>query len=235
MKVENITGYGKGFVDSLTSPEAKIINRIQMKVIRKVLFKELGLIRTVKLGWKVYRENKKMKLHDWSFIEKQGCSKNALQILLYPILLMKVLANTEGMERAQEIASDMLDKTEEDFVKKNLGFNSFGIPINELKTCKDSYKSFTRWLKASHEPFEKDGIHKIEIENHSEDTFAFNMTYCAANEIAIKCGNSAFCFPWCYLDDATFPNVGVQLGFKFERPEKLASGASKCNFCFTRI
>jgi len=235
MKVENITGYGKGFVDLLSSPESKVIGKIQTKMIGKVLWKEFGFMRMMKLGWILFREKKKMKHHNWSAIEKHGFPLSGIQMILYPILLMKVLTDVAGIERAQEIVSKILDKTEEEFVLKKLAFNSFGLQIEELKACDDPFISFKTLLKVTQNIFEEEGLHKIEIETDTEDTLAYNMTYCAANEISKECGNSAFCFPWCYLDEATFPGAGAQLGFKFDRPENLSGGASKCNFSFTRI
>lgn len=235
MEVENITGYGKGFVDSLTNPEFKLIGKVQLKMTVKVLWKELGLIRMMKLFWKVYKEMKKMKHHNWSGIEKHGLPRKAIHVLLYPVLQMKLLSEMVGMERAQEIVSNMMDKTEEEFILKKSTFNSFGMPVKELKACNDSFISLKAFLKAAESTCEKEGFHKIEFERDTEDTFVFNITYCAANEVAKECGDSAFCFPWCYLDEATFPNMGTQLGFKFEQPENLPTGASKCNFRFMRV
>ena len=235
MKVENITGYGKGFVDSLSSPEFKIIGKVQIKITGKVLWKEIGLISMMKLGWKVSRAYKNMKHHNWSAIENRGLPTRAIQVLLLPILQMKVLAEMIGMERALKIVSSIMDKTEEEFVLKKSAFNSFGMPVEELKVCNDPFISFKTFLKAGEDTCAKEGFHKIEIESDTEDNFAFNVSYCAADEVARECGNPAFCFPWCYLDEATFPGMGAQLGFKFERPEKLAEGASKCNFRIARI
>ncbi len=235
MEVENITGYGKGFVDSLTNPEFKVIGKVQIKMTAKVLWKELGLIRMTELFWKVYKEMKKMKHHNWSDIEKHGLPRRAIQVLLYPVLQMKVLSEMVGIERAQGIISNILDKTEEEFILKKSAFNSFGMPVKELKACNDSFINFKAFLKVAENTCEKEGLHKIEIERDTEDAFVFSMTYCAANEVAKECGNSAFCFPWCYLDEATFPYMGTQLGFKFEQPEKLSNGASICNFRFVRV
>ncbi len=61
MNVENMTNYGKGIVESLSSPEYKYIERQMIIPATGSIRKEIGLIGLLKLLFRWRSEEKKMK------------------------------------------------------------------------------------------------------------------------------------------------------------------------------
>jgi len=69
MKVEDLKNYGKGFVDTMTDPgNMKRMNKMMSREFRK----ELGLIGIMRLLWRMRKEAKRMKEHDWSRLRERG-------------------------------------------------------------------------------------------------------------------------------------------------------------------
>jgi hypothetical protein len=233
MKIENLSYYGKGLVDISADPEyQKFKNRMVMPFM-KLLYTETSLFSMAKMRWKVRKEKNKMKKHDWSDIERQGFSKENLNIVIEDIAYMKVLVDMLGENKACSIFSELIEEINDTLSSE--GRNVLLIPANEMESCKDKFIAFKEFMKSVEDAMEKEGSHKIDIVRDTDDILAYNVKYCIAHEVAKEFGDPIFCFSWCHIDDVAFPKVGEQLGFKFERIGTLRSGATKCDFKFSRI
>lgn len=235
MDIKNMKNYGKGIVESLSTPEYKQIERQMTMPIISVLLREVGFWGLLKMFLNWRSENNKMKSYDWEQIEKKGISREVLEPTLQYIALMKVLDDMIGIHKAKNVITEIYQKTETKLKKKQSTVNLFLYPIKELEKCEDRFACFKEYTKGMEDAGIKEKLHEAEIIEDSKDVLAFNVKYCVAHEVAKEYGNPAWSFPWCELDDVVYPNMGVQLGFKYTRSGNLPSGASKCDFRFSRI
>lgn len=235
MNVEKMTNYGKGIVESLSSREYKIIEKHMNVLMVSAFWKEFGLIGLIQIFYRLRNETKKLKEHDWYKLESKNVPREAIEMTFQPIVLMKVLADMAGMDKAKAIITEVFEKTEEKLSKKNFIVNMFLIPVKELKACKDRFVSFKDFTKATETAAIQERFHEAEFVEDTNDTFGFDVKYCAAHAVAKEYGNPAWCFPWCELDDVVYPKVGAELGFRYKRTGSLATGASKCDFRYERI
>ncbi|MCP4350236.1 MAG: L-2-amino-thiazoline-4-carboxylic acid hydrolase [Desulfobacterales bacterium] len=233
MKVENITNYGKGFIEVL--PE---LNKLKKQIaipMGKVLFREIGLIGILRFIWKTAVETKKMKAHDWSDFEvKHGITKENINLHIEDFSIMKVMIDMFGEEKAMKTMSDML-RTGNEHVARKSDKNLLLMAVEEFKSFSDSFASFKEYLKAGEKAMEQERVHKFDIVEDTNDSFAFNIKYCLMHEIAKELGNTKFCFISCHADDVVLPQIGPELGFQYMRSGSLGSGASYCDFRFKRI
>ena len=233
MKVENITNYGKGFIELL--PEINKLNKQMAIPMLKVLFREIGFTGILKFIWKTGLETKKMKAHDWSdFEDKHGFPKENINLLIEGCATMKVMIDMNGEEKAMKITSDML-KNGNDHIARKSNKNVMLMPIEEFKSCNDSFISFKEFTKTAEDATEQEGVHKFDIIEDTNDSYAFNVKYCLMHEIAKELGNTNYCFIFCHVDDIAFPKMGPELGFKYMRSGSLSYGDSYCDFRFKRI
>ncbi len=90
MKVENITNYGKGFIEQI--PEINKLTKQMTIPMIKVLYREIGITGILKFIWKTGLETKKMVRHDWSAFEAEhGFSEENIKMLLESFATMKVM------------------------------------------------------------------------------------------------------------------------------------------------
>jgi hypothetical protein len=228
MKVEDLMNYGKGAVDIMTDPELlKRGRKLMMREFRR----ELGLIRMLKMGWRMRNEAKRMKNHDWSRLRERGFTdRGFLDWLIESTAVMKALADMLGMERASEVYRRVWDRTAYDL--STSGFPS----VEEFKACGDAFKSFKEYFKASNAANEPAGLHEIEIAEDTDDVFVCNYKYCVWHEVAKEFGDPYLCYPAsCYSDEAWMPRFGTEAGWKFKRTGTLATGAPVCDFRFERL
>lgn len=232
MKVENITNYGKGFFEHL--PEIDKLKRRIMIPIVKVLFREMGPIKTLVTMWRVRDETKKLKSHDWTdFEKKHGFRKEDISKLLEDFVLMKVMMEMMGEEKAMEIVGAMLEEGNAHIARKS-NQNLMMMPVEELKSLKDSFAGFKEYVTSIEKAVEQDGVHEFHIVEDTHDSFAFDIKYCIMHEIAKELGNIKYCFMSCHADDVVFPQIGPELGFQYTRSGSLGCGASYCDFRFKR-
>jgi hypothetical protein len=234
VNVKNMKNYGKGIVDSLSTPEYKQIERQMTIPIISVLLKEIGFLGLLKMFLRWRSENKIMKLHNWKQIEKKGTSKEVLESTIQYIALMKILDDMLGINKAKSVITEIYEKTEVRLKEKHFAVNLFLYPIKELEKCKDRFACFKEYTKGMEDAGIKEKLHEAEIIEDSKDVLAFDVTFCVAHEVAKVYGNPAWSFPWCELDDVVYPNMGARLGFKYRRSGNLPTGASKCDFRFSR-
>ncbi len=235
MNVENMTNYGKGIVESLSSPEYKYIEKQMFIPVISSIRKEVGLIGLLKLFFQWRSEEKKIKRHNWFKLENKGVSREVFESTFQLIALMKVLDNMIGIERARRMITEIYEKTETRLKKNKSPFNLFSLPIRDLKSCKNSFLSFKEYTKAQFKAGIQEKFHESETLEDTENTLAVDVKYCVAHEVAKEFGNSAWSFPWCEIDEVVYPRMGAQLGFKFSRSGSLPTGASKCDFRFERL
>ena len=137
-------------------------------------------------------------------------------------------------EKAIKIASDMLKEGNDHIVSK-FNKNVMVMPVEEFKSCNDSFSCFTKFIKVLENVVAQEGVHKVEFVEDSKDSLAFNMNYCIMHEIARELGNPKFCFIFCHVDDIGFPPIGSELGFQYMRSGTLRNGDPVCDFRFNRI
>jgi len=228
MKVEELTNYGKGFVETMTDIEfMKRVRKLVMREFRR----ELGLIGLLKMGWRMRKEARRMKKHDWSRLRERGFTdQGSLDWLIESMAVMKALADMLGMERASEVFRRVHDRTAYDLMTSQ--FPS----VEEFKACGDAFKAFKEYFKASNAAYERAGLNEIEIAEDTDDVFVCNYKYCVWREVAKEFGDPYLCYPSsCYSDEAWMPRFATEGGWKFKRTGTLATGAPFCDFRFERL
>ncbi len=235
MNVENMKNYGKGIVDSLSSPEYKYIEKQMFIPIIGSIRKEVGCIGLLKLFFRWRSEERKMSQCNWLHLEKKGVPREVFESTFQLIALMKVLDNLLGIEKARRIITEIYEKTETKLRENKSAVNLFAIPVGDIKSCKNRFLSFKEYTKAQLSAGIRDKLHETEILEDTEDTLSFDIKYCVAHEVAKEFGNPAWSYPWCEIDDVVYPEMGVQLGFKYTRSGSLPTGASTCAFRFDRL
>lgn len=235
MDVEKMTNYGKGIVESLASAEYKKIEKQMFIPIIGVLRKNIGIIGSLKLFLQWRSEERKMKQNNWFQLEKNGIPREVFEATFQLVALMKVLDCMAGIEKAREMITEIYEKTEKVLRDNGSKVNLFGIPVGDLKACKDSFMAFKKYTKAQVNAGIQEKLHESEIIEDTKDALAFNINYCVVHEVAKEHGNAAWSFPWCEIDDVVFPKMGNQLGFRYSRSGSLPTGSSKCEFRYERI
>lgn len=235
MKVEQISNYGKGLVElSLESSFKKSKNQISILFLKN-LYKEIGLLKTMDLFWKLNKDKKNSQKYDWSVVEKFGFKKEHVNIVTEDLVLMKVLVERFGKNIACEIFSKVLSTINDELSSRKISKNILMIPSHEMKAYNDHFFTFKEYLLASELAMEREGFHKLEIEKNTKDELVFNVNFCVVNEAAKNFGNPVYGYPWCHIDDLALPMIGKELGFKYYRSGTLCSGALKCDFTFQRV
>ncbi len=235
MDVEEMTNYGKGIVESLSSPEYKKIEKQMFIPIIGVLRKEIGIIGLLKLFFQWRSEEKKMKQNNWVKLDKKGVPREVFEATFQLVALMKVLDCMVGIEKARRIITEIYEQTEKVLQKNRSAVNLFSIPVGALKACNDSFLSFKKYTKAQVNAGIQEKLHESEIIEDTQDVLSFNINYCVVYEVAKEYGNAAWSFPWCEIDDVVYPKMGNQLGFKYTRSGSLPTGAPKCDFRYERL
>lgn len=232
MEVQDISNYGKGLVDiSLDSNFRKSKKDITALSI-KALYREIGIFGLINLLWKSNREKKNLERNNWLGIEKYGFKKENIGIVAEDVILMKVLADKFGTDKACSLFSEVLNNVNDKLASRTTSKNILMMPTSEMKLCDDKFIAFKEFLLASEFAMEKEGFHKIEIERNTEKSLKFRVKYCVVNEVAKELGNSIFGFPWCHIDDIALPMIGDHLGFKYFRSGTLCYGEPVCDFYF---
>ena len=228
MNVEELPNFGKGLVDTMTTPE---IVKQTNKLILRELRRELGLIGLLRMGWNMRKETRRMKNHDWSRLRERGFTdQGLLGRLITGMAAMKALADMLGIERASEVYRRIWDRTAYDSMM--LVFPS----VEEFKACGDAFKAFKEYTKAHDAANEPAGLYEVEIVEDTDDVFVFNYKYCVWNELAREFGDSYLCYPAnCYIDEVWIPRFATECGWRFKRTGTLATGAPVCDSRFERL
>jgi hypothetical protein len=195
------------------------------------LRRELGLIGLLRTGWRMRKETRRMKNHDWSRLRERGLTdQRFLDQLIQSTSGMKVLADMLGMERASDVFRRISDRIAYDM--STATFPS----VEELKACGDAFISFKEYWKAANAANERAGLHEVEIVEDTDDVLACNYKYCVWREVANEFGDPYLCYPSsCYGDEAWLPKFGAEGGWEFKRTGTLATGAPFCDFRFERL
>jgi hypothetical protein len=228
MKIEELTNYGKGFGETMSAPE--FVKRIK-RVMRRELRRELGRIGMLKMGWRMRKEARRMKKHDWSRLRERGFTDQGfLDWLIVSMAVMKALADMLGMERASEVYRRIWDRTAYDLM------TPLYPSVEEFKACGDAFKSYKEYMKACYAASQRAGLHEVEIAEDTDDVFVYNLKYCAWREVAKEFGDPYLCYPLSgYSDEAWMPRFATEGGWKFKRTGTLATGAPVCDFRFERL
>ena len=228
MKVEDLRYYGKGFVNIMSDP--KLVKRMSKVMIREFR-RELGLIGILKMGWKMRKEAKRMKKHDWSMLRNHGFTDQGfLDWLVENMAGMKALVDMLGIEKASEVYRIIWDRTAYDLM------TSVFPSVEEFKACGDAFKSFKEYYKANDATNERAGLYEVEIVEDADDVFVCNYKYCLWSELAKEFGDPYLCYPAnCYLDEVWIPRFATEGGWEFKRTGTLATGAPVCDFRLERL
>ena len=228
MKVEELRNYGKGFVETMTAPE--FVKRTS-KTMRREFRRELGLIGLLKMGWRMRKETRRMKKHDWSRLREHGFTDQRFLVWLIESMAgMKALADILGMEKASEIYRRVWDRTAYDLM------TSVFPSVAEISACGDAATSLKEYMSAFNAANERAGLHEIEVVEDTDDVFACNYRYCAWHEVASEFGDPYLCYPAsCYSDEAWMPRYATEIGCEFKRTGTLATGAPVCDFRWERL
>jgi hypothetical protein len=228
MKVEGLKNYGKGTVDFMSDPElVKRMSKMMMRELRR----ELGLIGLLKMGWRMRKEAKRMKNHDWSRLRERGFTdQGLLDQFIESTAVTKALTDMLGMERASEVYRRIWDRIAYDYV--TAVFPS----VEDLKACGDTFKSFKEYFKAVSAVDERAGLHEDETIEDTDDAFVYNCKYCVFREVAKEFGDPYLCYPAsCYSDEIWMSTFASECGWEFKRTGTLATGAPVCDFRFERL
>jgi hypothetical protein len=228
MKVEELPNYGKGGVDIMSDPGLMKRGR---KLMMREFRRELGLIGLLRMGWRMRKEARRMKNHDWSRLRERGLTDQGfLDQLIESMAATQALADMLGMERASEVFRRICDRIAYDM--STAAFPS----VEELKACGDTFKSFKEYWKAANAANERTGLHEVEIVEDTDDVFACNYKYCVWREVANEFGDPYLCYPSsCYGDEVWLPRFAREGGWEFKRTGTLATGAPVCDFRFERL
>jgi hypothetical protein len=231
MKVAELKNYGKPLSHVIFSPEAKKQAKQMMKVIRSELRKELGLLGVIKLLFNMKKEIRIARKADWSSL-KEHClaDERFLDSVIQQAAAMKALANMVGVDRASEIYRRLTNK---------IGYE-VAVPlfpaVNEFKACGNVFEAFKEYAKAMIVADQREGIHEVDIIEDDVKTFAYNVKYCAWNEVANKIGVSKLCYAGrCYGDEVFFNRVMPQIGAQYKRKGTLTLGEPICDVRFELI
>jgi hypothetical protein len=229
MEVKELKNYGKGFVGIMTDPEyMKQGDKIMSGEFRK----QLGLWNMLMIIVPLNREKKRMKKHDWSNLTRRGVPQEFIDNVIGMIATMKVLADRIGLEKASQVFRRAWDNKAYEMSKEDFPSAS------ELKMCGDAFSSFKEWMKAFEGADVEKGVFETKTLEDTSDVYSWSEQYCAFQEIAKEFGNPYFAYPsLCYWEEAFFPKLGKEAGFRFQRPGNgtLATGAPACSNKIERV
>ena len=231
MKVEELKNYGKPMSQVIFSPEAEKQAKQMMKVIRSELRKELGLLGIIRLLFNMRKEIRFAKKSDWSALKEHGLvNERFLESLIQQAAAMRALANMVGMDKAAEIYRRLIDK---------IGYE-VSVPlfpsVDEFTACGNAFEAFKEYAKAMVIADQREGIHEVDIIEDDSKTFAYNVKYCAWNEVAKRIGVSELCYAGrCYGDEVFFNKVMPQIGVQYKRTGTLTLGNPVCDVRFELV
>ena len=235
MKIEDVTNFGKGLIELSSDPIFIKIRKQMMTPVLKMLFRELGVFKMIKMEWRANQEKKSINKYDWSRIEKRGPKKEDLDFVIEDVANMKVLARMLGNDQACLLFSKILNQTDEILAAQKPARNVLAMPVDEFKSLDDPFTGFKEFIKASENEMVKEGTHAIEIIEDTNESLVYHVSYCIAHEVAGLFGDPIFGIPWCQIDDIALPKVGSEIGFKYSRSGTLCLGSPKCDFRFERV
>ena len=228
MNVQEMSNYGKSFVDAMTDRE-------NMKKIEKVMYRELrrelGFIGMLRLWWRMRNEIKRMKKRDWSKLIKRGLTdQDYLKFVIQSIALVKAMVDIVGMEKAVDMRHRIWDRTAYTVM------TSIFPSVEELKTCEDFFACIREYIKTANDINKRTGVYEADIVEDNDRVFACNFKYCAYHEVAKEFGDAYLCYPAsCYADEVFWSKVGAEVGWRYQRHGTLATGEQVCDFRLERI
>ncbi len=234
MNIDMKVNYGKGIVESLSSPEYKVIEKQMFIPMTRAIRKEVGLLGLIKLVFRWRSEQKKMKRRDWSGLKNKGVLKEVFEATFQLIALMKVLDDLVGINKARNLITKIYEQTEGKLQEKKSAYNLFAIPIRDIKSSKDSFLAFKEYTKSQFKAGVQEKFHESKIIEDSAGILAVDVKFCVAHEVAKELGNADWSYPWCEIDEVVYPRMAAQIGFNYSRSGSLPEGASTCGFRFER-
>jgi hypothetical protein len=231
MKVEQLKNYGKPLSQVIFSPEAEKQARLMMRVVRRELRKELGLVGVVRLLLNMRKQTKLIAAYDWSELKEHGLAdRRFLDSVLQQAAAMKVLENMVGLDRASEFYRRLLDEA-----GYEVSASLFPSP-EEFAACGNAFEAFKEYAKAMISADQREGVHEVDIVADDPSTLAYNVRYCAWNEVARKCGVSRLCYAGrCYGDEVFFNRAMPEIGVRYKRRGTLTLGEPVCDVRFELI
>jgi hypothetical protein len=228
MEVKDLKNYGKPLKipDGVPKKVQKRVNKESLRIIKK----NIGLIRLIRLMFLMMRENWRMSKHDMSEVRERGlCDKDFLKGQIQMAAFFFALSKIVGKEKALEIFNEIMD---------TVGTTAMGAFLPEpedFKKVGDPFEAFRKYFIAFMAVDKEVGIHDFEVIEDTEDAIQVNVTYCAYYEIPKQLGVVEACQPNCYADDVFFPEFCEKMGTRFIRKGTLARGDDVCDFRFERV
>lgn len=224
MRVEDLKNYGKVFAD-WTDAESKRIG----SAYSKALMKELGLVRSLRLMWKIKTEARRMSHHDWTMLGECMTNQKYMKRSIGGIAAMKAMSDMLGMEKAAKLAIAVVDREGYD------AWASVSPTADDYKQCGDAFLAFRDYLKAQFAAEARIGGCQTVIAEENDDMFALRFDRCPLLEIAKAFGNPYLPYPMhCHTDEVYYPRLMKQLGWKFSCTSK-AVGAPECTWRIERL
>ena len=228
MEVKGLRNYGKPLKipDGVPKKVQRRVNNESLRIIRK----NIGLIRLIRVLFLMMRENWRMSKHDMSAVREKGlCDKAFLKGQIQMAALFFAMSKIVGKERSLEIFKEIMDTV------GTVAMSAVMPEPEDFKKVGDPFEAFKKYFMALVAVDKEVGIHGFEVTEDGEDAFQVNVTYCAYCEIPKQLGIVEACQPNCYADDVFFPDFCEKMGIRFIRKGTLARGDDVCDFRFERV
>lgn len=218
MRIEELKNYGKGYAD-WTDAENKQVEKAFSQGVKR----QLGIIGSIKLIWKVRGETGQMKHHDWSMLREWGLTdQKLLNGSIEVVALAKALFDMVGTERATGMLKEMMEK---EVYKARASMQP---TASDFKQFEDPFAALRQYFKAYAAAESSAGIAKVVITEESDNVMSSKCDRCAMLEIAKAFGNPYLIYPGvCYGDEVLDARLAAALGFKFSSAS-MATGAPEC-------
>jgi len=229
MKANQLKYYGKPFTVTMINNDTKTW-LISTPAMSKIMVKELGIFKTVKILINWNKEKKRLSKIDFSSLNIK--SKNASKFIKQRIEQTAIFTAMEkeiGLKKTISLHHNFMDKVGMKIQKL------YNPPQEQIKQLEHPFDDYINFLIAEFKAEKRVGLHDFEIIEQSKDVVKINVTNCAFCKIPEMCGIKEACEPGCYSDEVFFPNYLRPLGIQFERTGTIARGAKVCDFKFVKL
>ncbi len=229
MKTNELKYYGKPFTLTMIDNNAKTW-LISTPAMSKLMFKELGFFKTIKIlkDWK--NKQKQITKTDFSSLNLKG--KNISQFIQQRIKQTAIFMAMEkniGLKKTISLHHQFMDKVGMKIM------SLYNPPQEQLNALEHPFEAYTDFLTAEFKAEKEAGLHEFDIVEQTNEIVRINVTYCAFCKIPQMCGMKEACEPGCYSDEVFFPNYLRPLGIQFERTNTIARGGKVCDFKFIKL
>lgn len=229
MEVSDLKNYGLGLSECFSGLPRKVKSRSRKAGFR-VIFRNLGVLDTLRFAWLYWREKKRLSKLDLSPVRQKGMTDDkfiAMQVEFAAIFLAasKIL----GKKKAVELLFDMSAAASPIILEAVF-------PTREdLMSFSDPFAAFSEYQLAAISGARSAACHFIEVVENTVDVFQMDVTYCVWNELLTLLGAQEASSACCHGDDVFLPGFLRPLGISYERTSTIARRADRCDFRFERV